>query len=538
MSIETYTPENPEEENWDAIVVGTGMGGATIGFELSRLGKRVLFIEKGKYVQAVHFVNGQIPAGIDETEARLIKGRWPNKLEGKTSFGKTNFFGPVGCGTGGSTILYGAQLERFQAADFTPKKYFKNIGDSTIPEKWPINYTDFIPYYRKAEAHMKVCGTQDTLNPDVEAPLLEAPALSERDQFIFSSMKDAGLNPYRSHVGYHNSDKCWECLDLCFRGCKSDAGTRSLLPSLYQHGAKILTECEVIRLEADANSVKTVHAVYVKGGKAIKLQAKTVILAAGAYATPSILLRSKSDHWKNGLANGSGMVGRNLMLHTSDFIMVNQKENRDATGPIKSITLNDFYIHNGQKLGTFQSVGLKAIPPIILSYMRYVEEKDPSWFRRRVSFMLPKVSELASKYFHKSSAFSTIVEDLPYLHNRIELDSNSKNGFRIQYTYSKELKQRNKKLLKLISKSLAPNLKTTVVTGSKNNINFGHVCGTCRFGNDPETSVLNADNRAHEVNNLYIVDASFFPSSSGTNPSLTIAANAIRVSEIINKQLD
>ncbi|WP_298510415.1 GMC family oxidoreductase [uncultured Kordia sp.] len=536
MNVETYAPKNPEKEYWDVIVIGTGMGGATMGYELSQLGKRVLFVEKGKHVQAVHFVNGEIPAGIDETQARLIKGRWPHKLEGETSFGKTNFFGPVGCGTGGSTILYGAQLERFQPADFTPKKYFKNIGDSTIPDKWPINYNDFIPYYRKAEAHMKICGTQDRLNPDAEAPLLKAPALSERDEFIFSSMQNAGLHPYRSHVGYHNSDKCWECLDLCFRGCKSDAGTRSLLPALFEYNAKILTECEVVRLEADAKSVQNIHAI--KDGKTLKLQAKIVVLAAGAYATPSILLSSTSDDWKHGLANGSGMVGRNLMLHTSDFIMVNQKKKRDATGPIKSITMNDFYIHNGEKLGTFQSVGLKAIPPIILSYLRYVEEKDPSWFRRKTSFLLPKISKIASKYFHKSAAFSTIVEDLPYLHNRVELDPNTANGFRIHYTYSKELKQRTKKLRKLIAKSLSPNLKTTVVTGTKNNINFGHVCGTCRFGNDPKTSVLNADNRAHEVDNLYIVDASFFPSSSGTNPSLTIAANAIRVSEIINKQLD
>jgi choline dehydrogenase-like flavoprotein len=124
------------------------------------------------------------------------------------------------------------------------------------------------------------------------------------------------------------------------------------------------------------------------------------------------------------------------------------------------------------------------------------------------------------------------------LHNRIELDSDSADGFRLHYLYSKELRKRNRQLLNLISRRLSPYLSTTIVTGTKNNINFGHACGTCRFGNDPKSSVLNADNKAHELDNLYIVDASFFPTSSGTNPSLTIAANAIRVGEIIDQKLN
>ena len=536
MNIADHIPDDPENYEADAIVVGTGMGGATLGYELSRLGKRVLFVEKGKFLQNTALFHTPPEKGCSEEEIRLLKGRWPDRLKGKTSFGPVEFYGPVGCGTGGSTLLYGAQLERFHAMDFRPKQYFENVKDSSLPEQWPISYNDLLPYYRRAEAHLKVCGTQDPLNPDPKAPLLEAPALSERDEFIFSSMRQSGLNPYRSHVGYHNVKGCWECLDQCLKGCKSDAGTRFLLPAIIEHHAQILPECEVLGLETNGRSVKYIHAV--KDGQKIKLKARIVVLAAGAFATPTLLLRSYSSNWLAGLANGSGLVGRNLMLHTSDFLMVDQKENRDATGPVKSITLNDFYTHNGQKLGALQSVGLRAVPPIILSYLRYLEEKDPSWLRRRTTSFLPKISELASKHFQRSSAFSTIVEDLPYRHNGIELDTNSPNGFRFHYTYTKELGNRNKQLLRSISKSLAPNLSVSVVTGSKNNINFGHVCGTCKFGNDPETSVLNAQNRAHEVDNLFVVDASFFPSSAGTNPSLTIAANALRVGEIINEQLN
>lgn len=533
MKTESYIPENPEEQLWDVIVVGTGMGGSTVGYELSRLGNRVLFVEKGRFVQGKHI--SDFPDVTSEFEVRLLKGRWPNRLQGTTSFGRVNFYGPVGCGTGGSTILYGAQLERFHPTDFEPRQHFKEIGDSTIPEKWPISYEELVPFYREAEAHMKICGTQDELNSDPSAALEEAPELSDRDQFIFSTMKKAGLHPYRSHVGYHNIDECWECLDLCFRGCKSDAGTRSLLPAVHGLDAHLLTECEVVRLEATETHVKKVHAK--RKGKPIELHAKIVVLAAGAYITPSILLRSNSSHWKNGLANGSGLVGKNLMLHTSDFIMVDQQEDRSAKGPIKSITVNDFYVSEGEKLGTFQSVGLQPIAPIIRSYLEYVEEKDPRWTKRKSRSSLAEIAEMASQRFRKSSAFTTILEDLPYLHNRIELDDSSPNGFHLDYHYSDELKRRNKRLVNLVSKSLAPELTTKVVTATENNINFGHVCGTCRFGDDPEESVLNANNRAHEVENLYVVDASFFPSSSGINPSLTIAANAFRVGKIIHEQL-
>lgn len=533
MNTEHYIPENPDQQIWDVIVVGTGMGGSTIGYELSRLGNRVLFLEKGKYVQGKHI--SDFPNVTSEFEVRLLKGRWPNRLEGNTSFGRVNFFGPVGCGTGGSTILYGAQLERFHPSDFEPKQHFKEVGDSTIPEKWPISYEELVPFYREAEAHMKICGTEDELNPDASAPLAEPPPLSERDEFIFSTMKKAGLHPYRSHVGYHNIDQCWECLDLCFRGCKSDAGTRSLLPAIHALEAHLLTECEVTHLEASKTQVETVHTKY--KGESIQLKAKVVVLAAGAYITPSILLRSTSPNWKNGLANGSGLVGRNLMLHTSDFIMVDQSEDRSAKGPIKSITVNDFYINEGEKLGTFQSVGLQPIAPIIRSYLEYVEEKDSRWQKRKSRSSLEQIAEMASLRFQKSSAFTTILEDLPYWNNRIELDDNSPNGFQLHYNYSDELKRRNKRLVDLVSKSLAPELTTKVVTGTENNINFGHVCGTCRFGDDPETSVLNSNNRSHEVENLYVVDASFFPSSSGINPSLTIAANAFRVGKVIHKQL-
>ena len=154
-----------------------------------------------------------------------------------------------------------------------------------------------------------------------------------------------------------------------------------------------------------------------------------------------------------------------------------------------------------------------------------------------MSPFLPMASEIASRWFHKSVLFATIVEDLPYLENRVLVDSNARNGMRFEYRYSSELLQRNRHFRKRLVQTLSPRHPVRVVTGGTNNINYGHVCGTCRFGDDPATSVFDSSNRAHDLDNLYVVDASFFPSSGGTNPSLTIAANALRVGGIIDDRL-
>jgi choline dehydrogenase-like flavoprotein len=528
-----HIPSNPEHDEWDVIVVGTGMGGSTVGFELARLGRRVLFIEKGKFL---HDVPSQAaPEHCSEAEARLLVGRWPVRLEGRTSFGPVEFHAPLGCGTGGSTALYGAQLERFVRQDFAPRANFPAVPDANLPEQWPISYDEMLPFYRQAEAQYDVCGTTDPLDPDAESTLREPPPLSERDQFLFDSFIELGLHPYRSHVGYYRREDCWECLDLCRRRCKSDAGTTCLLPALTQYGASILPECEVSALVVDRMRVRAVRASW--RGRQLVVSAKIIVLACGALMTPVLLLRSRSPDWPDGVANSSGAVGRNLMLHTSDFVIVDQRVERSATGPVKAISANDFYFYAGKKLGTLQSVGLRPLPPFILGYLRYMEEKDPRWWRRQASNWLPSIADLAARWLRRASVFTTIVEDLPYPHNRVLLDASAIDGRRFEYSYSRELHRRNRYFRKQVARRLGAPLETRIVTGGRNNLNFGHACGTCRFGNDHRTSVLDATNRAHDLDNLYVVDASFFPSSGGTNPSLTIAANALRVGQIIDRHL-
>lgn len=535
-----YVPEKPDGELWDAIVVGTGMGGSTVGYELARRGRRVLFLEKGKLLHGVpETPPGPLPADPEAAaiEVRLRAGRWPRPLEGRTTFGQTAFIAPWGSGSGGSTAIFGAQLERFAPADLEPRAHFPNVPDANLPERWPLSHDDLVPYYRIAEAVFRVRGTPDPLNLDPEASLLVPPPLSNRDQVFYDSFRALGLHPYRSHVGFDYSHGCHECLDLCLRGCKSDAAAVCLMPALTVHGAQILPECDVRALLASRSRVNGVRARW--RGQDVTLSAKVIVLAAGSLMTPILLLNSQSRDWPEGLANRSGQVGRNLMLHTSDYVAIDPRKWYPDNGPSRTLALSDFYLDEGGKLGALQSLGIAGVlnAPLILTYLRGVEEKTPSWWRKLVRPVLPLVAQIMPRILWRSSMFATIVEDLPYRDNCVYPDATSKNGMRFTYRYPAELWKRNARFRQRLTATLSPQHRVTVVTGGRNNINYGHVCGTCRFGDDPATSVLDASNRAHDLDNLYVTDASFFPSSGGTNPSLTVAANGLRVGRIIDERL-
>jgi len=526
---------DPQGEIWDAIIVGCGMGGGALGFELARRGLRVLYVEKGRLLHDIDraIEDPELPNEA-EINIRLKEGRWPRRLRGRTSFGEMEFFAPLGCGTAGSTALYNAQLERFRPSDFRPRENFPDVAEASLPEAWPVTLDEMTPFYRRAEALMGVCGTQDPLQSDPEAELREPPPMTERDQVIFAAMQEAGLHPYRSHVGYNYDGECYECSDICPKACKSDAGNAWVVPALTQHGASILPQCEALEILTAGRRATGLRAHY--QGEEITLRARVVAVAGGAYMTPVLLHNSRSSEWPEGLGNSSGLLGRNLMLHTSDFLTVEPEDLYSYGVPRKSITVNDFYFADGQKLGTVQSVAFPLSPLFIEAYFGYMVPREPlRWMRYKPEFFA-RAAQLGAHYLRRAIVMGTILEDLPYPENRVVADSKAANGMRFEYQYKPELGQRNKLLCQRFAEVLEPKLKVNIATMSENNINFGHPCGTCRFGDDPSTSVLDRNNRVHDFDNLYVVDASFFPSSSGINPSLTIAANALRVAEVIADQ--
>ena len=529
---------------WDVIVVGTGMGGGMLGYSLARSGRRVLFVEKGR--STLPGTPGTIRAAMPELaepqayrseagyfDALARAGRSTDEIEDISGRFPKRFVPYIGGGTGGSSALYGMVCERFFVQDFTPRQNFRDPGDSTVPEAWPVTYDQMSPWYAEAEKLLGVRGAPDPLRPEAaDVNLPTAPPFSTDNQPLVNYLAGRGLHPYHLPMACDYTDGCPTCqAHLCPLSCKNDAARNGVLPAITEHGAHLLTECRVLRLEADRTHVTQVICQH--RSDMLTLKAKVVVLAAGALVTPLLLLNSRSGDWPQGLANGSDWVGRNLMRHLMDWIEIWPHTGCKITAENKEIGLNDFYFWEGQKYGTVQSAGAMAN----LASMDMLTN-HPGWQPKALRLLSPAVRPIYDRFFNGGLVLAAIMEDLPYLDNRVlPSDRPSVDGrqrLRLQYRLHPSEVERRRVFLRQVKDGFKPFRKLTLRTGS-NNTTLGHVCGTCRFGTDPKTSVLDAQNRAHEVDNLYVVDASFFPSSTGLNPSLTVAANALRVATHVNQ---
>ncbi|MGA9491842.1 MAG: GMC family oxidoreductase, partial [Mycobacterium sp.] len=521
-----------EHVEWDVIVVGTGMGGGMLGYRLAQSGRTVLFVEKGR--STLPGTPGTIRSAMPEVaepratrsqdayyEALARAGRSTDEIEDISGRAAKRFVPFIGSGTGGSSALYGMVCERFFVRDFTPRQNFRDPGDSTVPEAWPITYEQMAPWYAEAEKLLGVRGQPDPLRLEAAGvDLPAAPPFSADNQPLVDYLAGRGLHPYHLPMACDYSEGCTTCQTyLCPRSCKNDAARNGVLPAVVEHGAQLLTECRVVRLEADRTQVREVICEHRSG--TLSLKAKVVVLAAGALATPVLLLNSRSGEWPRGLANGSDWVGRNFMRHLLEPIEIWPQPGRKITAANKEIGLNDFYFWEGQKYGTVQSFG--AMPPMEMVTNR------PGPLGKALRLMTPAVRQVYERFFTGGLVLAAIMEDLPYLDNRVlpsdQPGTDGRQRLRLQYRLHRSEIERRTVFLRQIKEVLKPFRKMPVGSG-KNNSNLGHVCGTCRFGTDPNTSVLDPQNRAHEVHNLYVVDTSFFPSSAGLNPSLTVAANA------------
>jgi choline dehydrogenase-like flavoprotein len=265
----------------------------------------------------------------------------------------------------------------------------------------------------------------------------------------------------------------------------------------------------------------------------MRLRGNIIVLAAGALRSPCILLNSASASWPQGLANESGLVGRNLMRHYTDLYLLSLARKGQRPTPAKELALNDFFHRHGEKFGTVQSFG--SLPPASLLASAIDDDLRNSamaWCAPLFNFAKPAVERILSRSVARKTALATVLEDLPYRDNVVRPVSRPGGNNRLCMSYrirAHDIARINR--FRAIMKDLLRPYRVRLVKQAENNQRLAHVCGTCRFGTDPKDSVLDANNRAHGLSNLYVVDASFFPSSGSTNPALTIAANALRVAE-------
>lgn len=500
MNFRARIPSDPQDCIWDVVVVGTGAGGATAGFNLARLGRSVLFIDRGNLTRKIG--GGIRDAFAPPSDGKLAAGWWPHEVQREGDVDRKSQV-VIGCGLGGSTALFGMVMDRFRPIDLTPGEFIGNAPGTSLPQSWPIQYEELEPYYEAAEALYRVRGTEDPLAPS-GGPLIDPVPPSEEETIVHGALRQNGLHPYRLHYACERVTGCDGCVGrLCDRACRNDAARICMTPALERHGAFVLPDCRVVKLQAKGRAVHSALCEW--NGRRLAIRARTFVLALHAMLTPALLLRSANASFPDGLGNTSGMVGRNLMSHVSDHLLVRFD---GLSGSVNSslhhgLSVNDFYVKDGAKLGNIHA-------------------------HAKQNSMLTHSNEARG-----AALFHTIVEDFPYANNRVLPASGDDDvGVRWEYAHTDELRLRSRMLVDAFAEAIRPMGEIEVLEPG-GTLNGGHVCGTCRFGDDPRTSVLDRNNRLHDVDNTYVVDASFFPSSGGINPSLTIAANSLRVSEHI-----
>lgn len=431
--------------------------------------------------------------------------------------------GTIGTGVGGSSAFYAASLE------WPARHDLKDCGTIRHPTGgWPVGYDAFLPYLETAETLFHVCGAADPLFGERRARLRLAPRMSEGDAVQMEAFRRRGLHPYRMPLDIKYLPGCLEYIGReCPRACKMDGRSAGVEPALATGRAALIDCCEVTALGGAPERITHVNAV--RDGETLRLRAKRFVLSAGGLASPRLLLASAGEHWPRGCANASGLVGRNLMFHLSERIAIWPERRANFTRPSRTLALRDFYHRDGRRLGLFQSMGLQA------SYGDIVQHLNDR-FDRSILKSLRPLRELgripalaAARAFGDARIFVGILEDLPYETNRVVLDEECPDRLRIEYGFAPELLERRKVFRQLIKKALRG--QRSFFLNIEPELKFGHPCGTLRFGADPAMSVLDPFCRAHFLENLYVVDSSFMPTSSGVNPSLIIAAKALRVAD-------
>lgn len=523
-----------DDQHYDVIIIGTGAGGGTLAHRLAPTGKRVLILERGGY----------LPRERDnwDSTAVFVKGKyrapefWYDK-HGNQFPPEVNYY------VGGNTKFYGAALFRLRPEDFGELRHHDGISPA-----WPIRYEDLEPYYTQAEHLYLVHGRhgEDPTEGPASAQYACPPVEHEpRIQQLSDDLAKAGLHPFHLPIGVNltqdengratHDSACIRCDRVdgfpCLMGAKSDAQVICVDPALTYDNVTMVTDADVRRLETDPTG-RTVTKVVAElnDGATEEFSADIVVVAAGAVNSAVLLLRSASDRHPGGLANSSDVVGRHYMRHNNLALMAVSKE-PNPTRFQKTLALNDWYLGADDweyPLGGIQMLGKSDADQI--------HGEAPRW----AGAVMPDMP--FDVLAHHAVDFWLCGEDLPLPESRVTLDKDDaihlaldeKNNIaglkRLQHKLQGMLGHLGMHEHHLLDHSIY--LHKGMPIGAT-----AHQAYTVRFGDDPKSSALDVNCKAHDLDNLYVVDTSFFPSIGAVNPSLTAIANALRVGDHIAARL-
>ena len=517
--------------HYDVIIIGSGAGGGTLAYKLAPSGKKILIVERGDYV----------PREKDNWNPRAVnlEGRYQTKEKWRDRAGNelhphTNYY------VGGNTKFYGAALFRLRREDFGLIRHQGGVSPA-----WPISYDDMEPYYSEAERLYHVHGErgEDPTEPPTSSPFPH-PAVSHepRIQQLSDDFARLGLRPFHTPLGVMldekspRASKCIRCNSCdgfpCLLDAKSDAQVCAVDPALQRPNVSLLTRAYVERLETSGSGREINKVVIRRDGSHEELSADVVVSSCGAINSAALLLRSANDKHPGGLANASDTVGRHYMGHVNSVLMAVSK----CPNPTlfqKSLSVNDFYF------GT-------AAWNYPMGHISFVGKLDGETLKGGAPALTPGWTlDLMAKH---SLDFWLTSEDLPDPNNRVSLDA--EGGIVLSYQFNNG--EGHKRLIAKLKELMQQQTRCTVHGDNchqglfARNLFVGqriplagvaHQVGTVRFGNDRRTSALDANCKAHDLDNLYVVDGSFFVSSGAVNPALTIMANALRVGDHLIERL-
>jgi choline dehydrogenase-like flavoprotein len=493
------------KSHYDVIIIGSGAGGGTVARVLAGKNADVLLLERGSAIPREDA--NRDPAVVWGELRYRAKERWLD-AEGKEFLPYTHY-----C-VGGNTKFWGSALFRLRREDFGAIEHV----DGTSPA-WPITYDTLAPYYDRAERLYHVHGrvgddpTEPPRAPYPYAPVPHAPLMAS----IVEGMRAQGLHPSHLPIGVINPGEeggcilCNTCNSFpCQFHAKSDAEVCAVLPALEHDNVTLWPESYAERLITDPSGTRVEAVEIRRDGQPMRLTASRFVVSCGAVNSAALLLRSATDKHPNGLANSSGLVGRRYMAHLATMMEAFHPRINDTVFQ-KTVAVNDFYFAGPRSkypLGQIQSQGrayavqAKTVVPWIPMWMY------DAWMARGVDFL-------------------AMTEDLPKYENRVTVERDG----RIRLTYTPNNVTAHKQLVAETKRILRDLGYWLVVGYSHNKSNTTHQCGTLCFGTDPAQSVLDTFCRTHDVENLFVIDASFFPSSAAVNPALTIVAQALRAAD-------
>lgn len=506
---------------YDVIIIGTGAGGGTLAHRLASSGKRILLLERGDFLTK--------EKENWDVNAVFVQNRYISKDVWYDNRGQ-GFQPQVHYFVGGATKMYGAALYRLRKEDFGELKHYDGVSPA-----WPISYEELEPYYTQAEQMYYVHGLRgaDHTEPPASAPYPYPPVSHEpRIQKLYDDLTVAGYHPFPAPCGIMLNEKnmafgrCIRCNTCdgfpCLVHAKADAEVVAVRPALESSNITLLTNARAIKLKTDPAGKVVKEVIAEVEGKPQSFFGDIVVVSCGAANSAKLLLTSANDKHPHGLANGSDQVGRNYMFHNSQAVLALSFE-KNLTNFQKTLAINDFYF--GMEgfeypMGNIQMIG-KSMGAMFRGEKPIETALVPTMF-------LDDIAQHAVDFW-----LST--EDLPDPNNRVSVDKDG--NIHLNYTFNNQVaKQKLYEKLKSMLGQLGMHPDHLIPRHAYLHTDIpiagvAHQAGTCRFGKDPKTSVLDIHCKAHELDNLYVVDTSFFPSIGAVNPSLTAVANALRVGD-------